>query len=82
MTAIRSDGVIWVLRNFCGGGLRADLVLDRHAGHVEEHHQQAAVLVLDFAGLGGSDLIGGDRFHGRRAGRGRRGLDRLGAARP
>ena len=58
------------LEEFLGGGLGADLVLNRHAGHVEEHHQQAAVLVLHFAGLGGRNLVGGDRFHdGRRRGR-------------
>ena len=60
------------LEELLGGGLGADLVLNRHGGHVEEHDQQAAVLVLHFAGLGGRDLIGGDGFHGGRGGSCRR----------
>ena len=56
-----------------GGGLCADLVLNGHAGHVEEHDEEAAILVFDFAWLGGRNLIGGDRFHdGCRGGRGSR----------
>ena len=42
------------LEEFLGGGLGANLVLDRHARHVEEHHQQAAVLYLTSPGLEGA----------------------------
>ena len=87
MMAIRSDLVIWVLRNFSRGGLCADLVGERHRGHVEEHDHQAAVLVLDIAGLLGRDLVGGDGLSARRLGGFSRSLGRarrgsgIGAAR-
>ena len=49
-----------------GGILGADLVVDRHGGHVEKHDHQAPVLVLHSTGFGRSDLICGDRLYGCR----------------
>ena len=66
MMAIRSDGVICVLRNFCAADLRADLVLNGHADQVEEHHQQPAVLILHLARLGRRDLGLHERLDRRR----------------
>jgi len=51
--AIRSEAVIWVCINFRRRSENAS-VLDGHSRQVEEHHQQAAVLVLDLAGLAGA----------------------------
>ncbi len=51
-----------VLHELQGGVPRPHLVLDGHSRQVEEHHQQAAVPVLDLAGLGGRDLGADDGF--------------------
>ena len=64
--AIRSRLGHLGLEELLRGGLRANLVLNRHAGHVEEHHHQAAVLVLEVARFFGSDLGGHNALHLRR----------------
>ena len=55
MMATMSDAVICALRNFSAACLGAHLIGDRHAGLIEEQHQQPAILVLDLARFGRSD---------------------------
>ena len=64
MMATRSEGVICVSQELLRGGLGAQLVLDRHGGHIEEHHHQAAVTVFEVPGCLGRDLDLSDGFDG------------------